>query len=222
MRELPCKSNLTSPTAISNRRDRRRSAPLTPDAGYFSRTWPASPPRPSGQLVTRRRHGRRGGPRRSPPAAAIPIIDTHIHLFDPTRPQGAPYTGHPDAGPPQPALPPRYRALASPLGIVGAIKVEASPWVEDNLWVLEVAERDTIVVGVIGNLEPDKPDFGEMLGALSQEPALSRHPLRQPLGTRHHEAGRTIRRSSTASSCSLRPIWCWTPPTRASICSRRS
>jgi len=96
--------------------------------------------------------------------AAIPIIDTHIHLFDPTRPQGAPYTGHPDAGPPQPALPPRYRALASPLGIVGAIKVEASPWVEDNLWVLEVAERDTIVVGVVGNLEPGKPDFGEMLG----------------------------------------------------------
>ena len=94
---------------------------------------------------------------------AIPIIDTHIHLFDPTRPQGAPYTGHPDAGPPQPALPPRYRALASPLGIVGAIKVEASPWVEDNLWVLDVAERDTIVVGVIGNLEPARPDFGEML-----------------------------------------------------------
>ncbi|HEX5599544.1 MAG TPA: amidohydrolase family protein, partial [Hyphomicrobiaceae bacterium] len=49
------------------------------------------------------------------------------------------------------------------LGIVGAIKVEASPWVEDNLWVLEVAERDTIIVGVIGNLEPDKPDYGEML-----------------------------------------------------------
>jgi predicted TIM-barrel fold metal-dependent hydrolase len=35
--------------------------------------------------------------------------------------------------------------------------------VEDNLWVLEVAERDTIDVGVIGNLEPGKPDFGEML-----------------------------------------------------------
>jgi predicted TIM-barrel fold metal-dependent hydrolase len=95
--------------------------------------------------------------------AAIPIIDTHIHLFDPTRPQGAPYSGHPDAGPPQPALPPRYRALATPLGIVGAVKVEASPWIEDNLWVLEVAERDTIVVGVVGNLEPGKPDFAEML-----------------------------------------------------------
>lgn len=104
--------------------------------------------------------------------AAIPIIDTHIHLFDPTRPQGAPYSGPPGAGngPPQPALPARYRRLASPLGIVGAIKIEASPWVEDNLWVLQVAERDTIVVGVVGNLEPDKPDFAEMLGRYHKNP----------------------------------------------------
>ena len=94
--------------------------------------------------------------------SSIPIIDTHIHLFDPTRPQGAPYTGPPGV-PIEPSLPPRYRKLATPLGIVGAIKVEASPWVEDNLWVLEVAERDPIIVGVIGNLEPDKPDFAETL-----------------------------------------------------------
>jgi len=95
--------------------------------------------------------------------SSIPIIDTHIHLFDPTRPQGAPYTGPPGV-PVQPSLPPRYRKLAVPLGIAGAIKVEASPWIEDNLWVLEVAELDTIIVGVIGNLEPDKPEFAEMLG----------------------------------------------------------
>src|SRR5688572_8634102 len=92
----------------------------------------------------------------------IPIIDTHIHLFDPTRPQGAPYSGPRAAGAaPVPAYPDRYRKLATPLGSVGAIKVEASPWVEDNLWVLEIAQRDTIIVGVIGNLEPDKPEFKE-------------------------------------------------------------
>jgi predicted TIM-barrel fold metal-dependent hydrolase len=93
---------------------------------------------------------------------AIPIIDTHIHLFDPTRPQGAPYSGPRIPGQqPVAAYPDRYRKLAVPLGAVGAIKVEASPWVEDNLWVLQVAERDTIIVGVIGNLEPDKPEFKE-------------------------------------------------------------
>jgi predicted TIM-barrel fold metal-dependent hydrolase len=67
-------------------------------------------------------------------------------------------------------LPPRYRALAAPLGIVGAVKIEASPWVEDNLWVLQIAERDTIVVGVVGNLEPDKPDFAEMFARYHKNP----------------------------------------------------
>jgi len=97
-------------------------------------------------------------------ASPIPIIDTHIHLFDPARPQGAPYSGPRVAGQaPMAAYPDRYRKLAGPLGAVGAIKVEASPWLEDNLWVLDVAGRDTIIVGVIGNLEPDKPEFKEYL-----------------------------------------------------------
>jgi predicted TIM-barrel fold metal-dependent hydrolase len=60
-------------------------------------------------------------------------------------------------------LPARYRRLAEPLGIVGAIEVEASPWVEDNLWVLEVEEKDPIMVGTIGNLQPEKPEFKEYL-----------------------------------------------------------
>jgi predicted TIM-barrel fold metal-dependent hydrolase len=94
--------------------------------------------------------------------APIPIIDCHIHLFDQTRPQGAPYSGG-GRGSTEPSLPPRYRRLAAPLGIVGAVKVEASPWVEDNLWVLEVAEKDPIIVGVIGNLQPEKPEFKEYL-----------------------------------------------------------
>ena len=36
----------------------------------------------------------------------IPIIDTHLHLYDPTRPQGVPYP--PGPNPPQ-ALPQQYR-----------------------------------------------------------------------------------------------------------------
>jgi len=90
----------------------------------------------------------------------IPIIDTHIHLFDQTRPQGAPYTGNP--GNTEPALPQTYRKLA-PVGIVGAIEIEASPWVEDNLWVLEVEATDPVMVGYVGNLQPEKPEFAEYL-----------------------------------------------------------
>lgn len=105
-------------------------------------------------------------------AAPIPIIDTHIHLFDPDRPQGAPYAGPPPGAGARPvaAYPDRYRRLAVPLGAVGAIKVEASPWLEDNLWILEVAERDPIIVGVVGNLEPDKPEFPEYLDRFHKNP----------------------------------------------------
>jgi predicted TIM-barrel fold metal-dependent hydrolase len=104
-------------------------------------------------------------------AGPVPIIDTHIHLFDPTRPQGAPYSGPRVSGSaPIAAYPDRYRTLAMPLGSVGAIKVEASPWVEDNLWVLDVAQRDTIIVGVIGNLEPDKPEFKEYFDRYRKHP----------------------------------------------------
>ncbi len=94
-------------------------------------------------------------------AAPVPIIDCHIHLFDQTRPQGAPYSASPRNT--EPALPARYRKLASPLGIVGAIEIEASPWIEDNLWVLEVEQKDPMMVGTIGNLQPEKPEFKEYL-----------------------------------------------------------
>jgi L-fuconolactonase len=90
---------------------------------------------------------------------APPIIDCHIHLFDQTRPQGAPYRG--GRGNSEPALPARYKALAAPLGIVGAIEIDASPWIEDNLWVLETIEKEPFMVGTSGNLEPDKPEFKE-------------------------------------------------------------
>jgi predicted TIM-barrel fold metal-dependent hydrolase len=93
----------------------------------------------------------------------IPIIDTHIHLFDPTRPQGVPWPAKDQTAIFKPALPDRYRKLTAPFGIKGAIEIEASPWLEDNQWVLDIAAGDPIVVGTIGNLEPGKPDFAKNL-----------------------------------------------------------
>jgi predicted TIM-barrel fold metal-dependent hydrolase len=93
-------------------------------------------------------------------AGSIPIIDTHFHLYDPTRPQGAPYPRTPNA---PPFLPRHFRETATPLGIVGGIKVEASPWVEDNLWVLMIIQDEPMIVGMIGNLDPVKPEFREYL-----------------------------------------------------------
>ena len=100
----------------------------------------------------------------------IPIIDTHIHLFDTARPGGVPWPTKKDGILYQPALPDRYRKIAVPLGIVGAIEVEASPWLEDNQWVLDVAEKDKIIVGTVGNLEPGKPDFRQQLERFQRNP----------------------------------------------------
>lgn len=91
---------------------------------------------------------------------AVPIIDTHTHIYDPTRPQGAPFPKTPN---PPPFLPRDYREAATPLGITGAIVVEASPWVEDNLWVLMTIDKEPMFVGLVGCLDPTKPDFREYL-----------------------------------------------------------
>lgn len=99
----------------------------------------------------------------------IPIIDTHIHLFDGTRPQGAPYKGGRNF-PGGVALPAAYGRFARPLGIVGALEIDASPWVEDNLWVLETIQPDTLMLGTVGNLQPEKPEFAEYLGRYAQNP----------------------------------------------------
>src|SRR5215467_7528758 len=106
----------------------------------------------------------------SVPAASIPIIGAHIHLFDPRRPQGIPWPEKNDSVLYQAALPDRYRKIATPLGITGAIEVEASPWLEDNQWVLDVAAKDTIIVGTVGDLEPGKPEFRKQLDRFHRNP----------------------------------------------------
>ena len=103
-------------------------------------------------------------------ASRIPIIDAHIHLFDPTRPQGVPWPPKDDAVLYKPALPARYSQIAEPLGIVGAIEIEASPWLEDNQWVLDVAAANSIIVGTVGDLEPGTPDFRKQLDRFHKNP----------------------------------------------------
>ena len=103
-------------------------------------------------------------------AAPVPIIDTHVHLYDPTRPQGVPWPDKTDATLYKPTLPDRFRSVTKGLGIVGMVEVECSPWVEDNQWVLDIAAKDRIIVGTVGNLDPTKPDFRKHLERFHRNP----------------------------------------------------
>jgi predicted TIM-barrel fold metal-dependent hydrolase len=100
----------------------------------------------------------------------IPVIDTHIHLFDISRPQGVPWPPKNDAVLYKTALPDRYRKLALQHGIVGAIEVEASPWLEDNQWVLDIAAKDKIIVGTVGDVEPGTPEFRKNIERFHRNP----------------------------------------------------
>ena len=103
-------------------------------------------------------------------AAPIPIIDTHIHLYDPFRPEGTPWPNKENKILYQTSLPSRYRPIAQPLGIVGAIEVECSSWYEDNQWVLDLAAKDDIMVGTVGRLTPGGEDFKRGLERFHKNP----------------------------------------------------
>ncbi len=100
----------------------------------------------------------------------VPILDTHIHLFDPRRAQGVPWPPKEDAVRYKPALPARFVALTKKLGVVGAIELECSPWPEDNQWVLEVEAKAPVMVGMVGNLPPGEEKFASELDRYAKNP----------------------------------------------------
>ena len=97
------------------------------------------------------------------------IIDTHIHLFDTGRPGGVPWPDKTDSIY-RPALPDRYADLAKPFGVVGAIAVEASPLRSDNDWILQLIDKNPIIVGFVGDLVPGGDMFAADLERLHANP----------------------------------------------------
>ena len=92
------------------------------------------------------------------------VIDTHVHFYDPGRPQGVPWPPKNDAMLYRRTLPGEFRQAAAGQGISGVIIVEASAWLEDNQWVLDLAKDEPLVVGVVGRLEPGTRTFRDHLG----------------------------------------------------------
>ncbi|OGV65422.1 MAG: hypothetical protein A2283_18030 [Lentisphaerae bacterium RIFOXYA12_FULL_48_11] len=89
----------------------------------------------------------------------VKIIDTHVHFYDPSRPQGVPWPPKKDPLLYRTVLPADYRALPVPQPVDGVVVVEASEWVEDNQWILDLAAKDPLIVGLVGNLPIGTEEF---------------------------------------------------------------
>lgn len=97
----------------------------------------------------------------------VQILDTHSHFYDPSRPKGVPWPPKNDAVLYRTVLPSELKSIAQPLGVTGTIVVEASPWIEDNDWILELARTEPFIKGLVGHLKPGQPDFASHLQRLS-------------------------------------------------------
>lgn len=101
----------------------------------------------------------------------VPVIDTHIHLYDTTRPEGLPWPPESDKVLYRPVLPKDFDAVAAENGIAATVIVEASKWVPDNQWVLDLVKHDPQrYIGLVGSLEIGTPDFAKHLRELSKDP----------------------------------------------------
>lgn len=105
-------------------------------------------------------------------AAAAPasrVIDTHTHFYDPSRKQGVPW---PQKNSPlhRTVLPKDWLAVASPVGVRETIVVEASAWLEDNAWILELAAQEKCIVGFIGHLSPEEAGFQQHVKRFGANP----------------------------------------------------
>ncbi len=105
-------------------------------------------------------------------AATVPgrILDAHAHFYDPTRPQGVPWPSRNEPLLYKPTYPERYVASVQPIRVDGLVAIEASPWPEDNRWLLEVADRNRLVWAVVGNIQPGRPEFGNELERFAEHP----------------------------------------------------
>lgn len=90
---------------------------------------------------------------RAAPAGKRPIVETHIHFWQTSRPGGVPWPTAAEGPIFRDVLPPEYSALAKPQGVVSAGIIEASGIVEDNQWVLDLVKNDAFYSFFVGNLE---------------------------------------------------------------------
>jgi L-fuconolactonase len=100
----------------------------------------------------------------------IPGLDAHTHFYDTSRPQGVPWPGKQDKLLYRPVLPDEFKQLTTKQHIRSTIVVEASPWLEDNQWLLDLAAKEPFIVGVVGHLDPASDAFARHFDRFARDP----------------------------------------------------
>jgi L-fuconolactonase len=99
-----------------------------------------------------------------------PIVETHIHVYQVTRPGGVPWPKPGNQVLYRDVLPAEYRELARKQGVTAAGIMEASPLFEDNLKVAALIEKDPFFTFYVAQLEIGAPDFAAKLARLVKSP----------------------------------------------------
>lgn len=102
----------------------------------------------------------------------VGVIDTHTHFYDPARPQGVPWPPKDDPVLHRPVYPEEFQKLTQRHGVTGTVVVEASPWLDDNQWILDLAEKNDFILGFVGNVKPGRPAFVQELRRFTANPVF--------------------------------------------------
>ena len=101
---------------------------------------------------------------------SIPIVDTHIHLYDTARSEGVPWPLESDTVLYRPVLPPDFARESDKNGISATVIVEASHLLADNQWILDLVKNEPDrYIALVGSLEIGAPDFESNLKQLSKD-----------------------------------------------------
>jgi L-fuconolactonase len=104
-------------------------------------------------------------------AKSRPIMDTHIHLWQVTRPGGVPWPDAKNKILYKDVTPADYKAVAKKNGIIGTGIMEASPIHEDNLKLLAQTKKDKAFFKfLVAQVEIGSADFVKHLDELSKDP----------------------------------------------------
>jgi L-fuconolactonase len=119
--------------------------------------------------------------------SGIRMVDTHMHLFDPTRQEGIPWPPKDDKVLYHVTMPENFIPIAKKNNVKKIIVVQAGDRLIDNKWNLDVTEKHKdLFVGVVGDLKNiGTKDFKPNLNKLAKNPRfvgiriLMRHKTRK-------------------------------------------